>query len=116
MAWGASAALTSFTEQTPQKTAPAPTPPEKRTAQIAVPDTEKDPLDPVGKFPVRGIVLDPDGKSVCKAQIYVHHYHFDQMASATSNTAPSAQSGSVAATGPDGHFQFELDKSASDFP
>jgi RNA polymerase sigma factor (sigma-70 family) len=114
MAWGASAALISFPEEPPRKTAA--TPPEQRKAQVAVPQPEADPLDPVGKFPVRGRVLDPDGKPVANAQIYVHHYHFDVMASATSNTVPAYQSGSVAATGPDGHFQFELDKAASDFP
>ena len=116
MAWGASAALISFKEEPPRKTAPAPNPPEQRTAQPAVSEPESDPLDPVGKFPVRGRVLDPDGKPVANAEIYVHHYHFDLMARATSNIVPAANSGRVAATGPDGRFQFELDKSASDFP
>jgi len=116
MAWGASAALISFDEDPPRKTAPAPTPAEQPAAQNVVPEPEKDPLDPVGRFPVRGRVLDPDGKPVVNAQIYVHHYHFDIMASATSNTMPAYQSGRVAAAGPDGRFQFELDKSASDFP
>ena len=36
---------------------------------------EPDPLDAVGTFPVRGRVLDPDGKPVAGAEIYVHHYN-----------------------------------------
>ncbi len=116
MAWGASAALISFNADPPRETALAPTSPEQPATQSAVPELESDPLDPVGKFPVRGRVLNPDGKPAANAEIYVHHYHFDTMARATSNIVPASNSGHVATAGPDGRFQFELDKSASDFP
>ena len=53
---------------------------------------EADPLDAVGTFPVQGRVLDPDGKPVANAAIYVHHYSFDVMTAATSNSIAEAQS------------------------
>ena len=54
----------------PPKPAPAP------VAQRAAPRpaAEADPLDAAGTFPVRGRVLDPDGKPVAGAGIYVRHY------------------------------------------
>ncbi|MEJ7637639.1 MAG: hypothetical protein WKF75_06520 [Singulisphaera sp.] len=67
-------------------------------------------------FPVHGRVVNPDGKPVAGAEIYVHHYSFDVMAAATGNTVPANQSGRVAVSDADGGFRFELDKAASDFP
>src|SRR5262249_26850307 len=87
----------------------APTPPPQ-------PAAEPDPLDAVGTFPVRGRVLDPDGKPVPDAEIYVHHYSFDVLASATGHPVPAYQSTPVAASHAEGTFHFDLDKSASDFP
>jgi RNA polymerase sigma factor (sigma-70 family) len=115
MTWVAATAFTSRRDE-PQQPGPAlivrrGTPP---AATQAVP--EADALDAVGTFPVQGRVLDPDGKPVAGAEIYVHHYSFDAMASATGNTVPSYRSDRVAASDADGRFRFELDKRASDFP
>ena len=111
MAWAASAALISRDDE-PPKPAPA------AGAQRAAPRTEAeaDPLDAVGTFPVRGRVLDPDGKPVANAQIYVHHYSFDPMTAATGNTVGEDRSERVAASDADGRFHFDLDKSAQRLP
>ncbi|WP_422928729.1 sigma-70 family RNA polymerase sigma factor [Singulisphaera sp. PoT] len=69
-------------------------------------------LDVVGKRPVRGRVVDPDGKPVAGASIYVQAHsmsvHFPD------HPAP-AQSGLVAKTDADGRFLFDLDKGSSDW-
>ena len=115
MTWVAAAAFLSRRDE-PQRPATAP------VARRGIPPAatqrvpEPDPLDAVGTFPVRGRVLDPDGKPVAGAEIYVHHYNFDAMASTTGNTVPSYKSGRVATSDADGRFRFELDKGASDFP
>ncbi len=115
MAWAASAALIPRGDE-PQKAAPAPVAKRSTPTNAPQPAPEPDPLDAVGMFSVRGRVLDPDGKPVAGAEIYVHHYSFHIMASATSNTVPASQSGRVTVSDADGRFHFELDKSASDFP
>ena len=88
----------------------------KRSGARARPEAEPDPLDAVGTFPVRGRVLDPDGKPVANATIYAHHYSFDAMTAGTGYTIPEYRSDRVAASDADGRFHFDLDKSASDFP
>ncbi|MFI5454407.1 MAG: sigma-70 family RNA polymerase sigma factor [Isosphaerales bacterium] len=113
MTWVATAALISRGDE-PQKPAPAPV--ARRATPSAAAQPEPDPLDAVGTFPVAGRVLDPDGKLVARAEIYVHPFSFDVMASATSNTVPAYQSGRVATSDAEGRFHFELDKASSDFP
>jgi protocatechuate 3,4-dioxygenase beta subunit len=110
-AWTASAALIARRDE-PPGSAPA------AVAQPAAPrpQTEADPLDAVGTFPVRGRVVDPDGRPVSHAEIYVLHYSFDALTAATGNTVPESRSDRVAAADADGRFRFDLDKSASDFP
>ena len=112
LAWAASAALISRGDE--PKAAPAAV--TRQAAPAPRPDPEPDPLDAVGTFPVRGLVLDPDGKPVANAAIYVHHDSFDAMTAATANTVPESRSDRVAASDADGRFHFDLDKSASDFP
>jgi len=112
-AWVATAALISRGDE-PRKPAPAPV--ARRATPSAAAQPEPDPLDAVGTFPVAGRVLDPDGKLVARAEIYVHPFSFDVMASATSNTVPAYQSGRVATSDAEGRFHFELDKASSDFP
>ena len=73
-----------------------------------------DPLDPVGTFPVRGRVLDPDGKPVAGAGIFVHH--FTEAGQLAADPAPKGQRGRVATSDADGRFHFELDKASSDCP
>jgi RNA polymerase sigma factor (sigma-70 family) len=103
IAWGASAARVS----------PGPEGP-KGAADAAAPQPAPGPDDTAGTVPVRGRVLDPDGKPVAGAEIYVRHYAeklwrpVDPMA--------ARQKGRVAVADADGRFLFELDKGASDVP
>jgi RNA polymerase sigma factor (sigma-70 family) len=109
LGWAASAALISRGDQTPGA---APTPVGQRAAPLPAPRAAADPFDAVGTFPVRGRVLDPDGRPVAGAGVYVRHYaqirwnQIDPMA--------ARQKGRVALTDADGRFHFELDKGASD--
>ena len=57
-------------------------------------------------------MLDPDGKPVAGAGVYVRHYAEDQWLPIDPMAA--RQKGRVAATDADGRFHFELDKGASD--
>ena len=88
----------------------------RRVVDAPAPAVEPDPLDAVGTFPVRGRVLDPEGKPVEGAGIYIHHYSLMPAIAATSTTPPRGGSVRVAASGRDGSFRFDLDRSASDFP
>jgi RNA polymerase sigma factor (sigma-70 family) len=112
MAWGASAALISLKEEPQPKTAATPRAAEQRKTPAPVPRPQPDSLVTVGKFPVRGRVLDPDGNPVAGAGVYVRHYaephrsEIDPMA--------ARQKGRVAVTDADGGFHFEFDKGASD--
>ena len=110
--WAASAALVSLGKETP-KGAIAPQAPARRPAAgTAAPQPKPLSADTEGTFPARGRVLDPDGKPVAGAGVYVRHYaearwnKLDPMA--------ARQKGHVAATDADGRFHFELDKGASD--
>lgn len=115
LAWGASAALLppepEVTNQGAAK-APAPAPAAPKAAESAVPPPGSDLAASAGMHPVRGQVLDPDGKPVPDAKVYVRHYaeirwnEIDPMA--------ARQKGRVAATDAEGRFHFELDKGASD--
>jgi protocatechuate 3,4-dioxygenase beta subunit len=57
---------------------------------------------------VRGRVLDPDGKPVVDAGVYVRHHAEDH--GILIDPMAARQKGRVAATDADGRFQFELDK------
>ena len=106
IAWGASAALISLGDEPGRRN--------RRCAQRAAPRParpEPDPLDAVGTFPVRGRVLDPDGKPVAGAEIYVHRYSFDRTSASPGNTARRRR---ATASGADGRFRFDLDKASSD--
>ena len=61
-------------EMSPEQPAPAPVARRATPPAATQPVPEPDPLDAVGTFPVRGRVLDPDGKPVAGAEIYVRHY------------------------------------------
>jgi RNA polymerase sigma factor (sigma-70 family) len=108
-AWAASAAMISRGDEPPQA-APA------AVAQPAAPrpEAEADPLDAVGTFPVHGRVLDPDGQPVANAAICV--WHHTEHGWNPSDPVAHSQRGRVAASGPDGRFQFKLDKGSSDWP
>ena len=78
MAWAAAAALTTQGDR-PPKTATARV--DQRAAPIPRPDAKTDLLDETGTFPVRGRVLDPDGRPVAGAAIHVwRHYSGDAVA------------------------------------
>src|SRR5262249_50576256 len=108
MAWATTAALSSRGEE-PQRAVPAPAAAVRPATPTLAPQPvpESDPLDAVGAFPVRGRVLDSDGKPVAGAEIYVHPYSFDVMTSATTNAVPAYQSGRVTASDAEGRFHFE---------
>ena len=69
---------------------------------------EQDPLDATGTLPVSGRVLDPEGNPVAGTIIYV--YHFNMSRGDPGIVGSDVQSGRVAATAVNGHFQFQLDK------
>ena len=109
--WGAAAALISRGDE-PRRSADAVAagatnrPANGRDRRSAA---ETDSADTAGTFPVRGQVLDPDGKPVANAGVYVRPYaevpldsHFDPV--------PRGQKGRVAASDANGRFHFELDK------
>jgi RNA polymerase sigma factor (sigma-70 family) len=110
--WGASAALISLGQESPQGASAPPVSTARPTAETAVPRPKPGTADTAGTFPARGRVLDPDGKPVAGALVYVRHYaeprwsEIDPMA--------ARQKGRVASTDADGRFRFELDKGASD--
>ncbi len=62
--------------------------------------------------PVRGRVLDPDGKPVAGAGVYVRPYAERRWSE--NDPMAARQKGRVASTDADGRFHFELDKGASD--
>ncbi len=106
MAWAAAAALISRDEEPP--TTPAAT-----ARRGGLPrGVEADPRDAAGMFPARGRVLDPDGKPVAGAGVYVRPYA--ERGWSENDPMAARQKGHVAATDADGRFQFELDKGASD--
>ncbi|MFI5454404.1 MAG: sigma-70 family RNA polymerase sigma factor [Isosphaerales bacterium] len=112
-AWAASAALISRGDEAP-KAAPPPA-----VVQRANPapqaHAEADLLDAVGTFPVSGRVLDPDGKPVAGAEVYITHHHaisdWDR-----NDPLPQVQKGRITVAGADGLFHFDLDKASSDSP
>ena len=63
-------------------------------------------------FPARGRVLDPDGKPVAGAGVYVRPYA--ERGWSENDPMAARQKGHVASTDADGRFHFELDKGASD--
>jgi RNA polymerase sigma factor (sigma-70 family) len=106
MAWAASAALVSRGDKPTKKPG---TPAVVAHPAAPAPAPQPDPLDATGTFPVRGRVLDPDGKPVPNAEIVVRHFTVD-------DPAPKGKNGRVAVSGPDGRFHFDLNKASSDWP
>ncbi len=113
-AWAASAAFVATRQQPPTVTsAPAVT----HLATRARPHApEPAPNDSAGIFPVAGRVVDPDGKPVNQAAIYVNPYRFNVSDDGKDTTDRAFQSGRVAATDAEGRFHFGLDTAASEFP
>ena len=110
--WGASAALVSLEHEAQKELTATAAPSVRPTADLAVRQPEPAPAEADGIFPVRGRVLDPDGKPVAGAGIYVRHYAEVQWLPIDPMAA--RQKGRVAATDADGRFHFDLDKGASD--
>ena len=109
--WGASAAWISHGQEGPKEaTAPlAPSARPKFDLTVARPQPVTDDAD--GTFPARGRVLDPDGKPVAGAGVFVRHYaqsHWNEI-----DMMAARQKGRVALTDADGRFHFGLDKGAS---
>ena len=112
MAWAAAAALTTQGDR-PPKAATARV--DQRAAPIPRPDAQTDLLDETGTLPIRGRVLDPDGRPVAGAAIHVWR-HYSEDGWNLADPVTHGQRGRVAVGGPDGQFHFELDRSPSDFP
>ena len=75
IAWGASAALVSLGQEAPKgATAPPAAAVRPNRPHTAVPQPKPASADTDGTFPVRGRVLDPDGKPVAGAGVYVRHH------------------------------------------
>jgi RNA polymerase sigma factor (sigma-70 family) len=114
MAWGTSAAWVSG-EDEPRNHALVTVARQASAAATAARQAPQPDLpDETRVFPVRGRVLDPDGKPVAGAGVYVRHYTETQWLPIDSMAA--RKKGRVAATDADGRFHFELDKAAGDGP
>ena len=107
MAWAASAALVSRGDEPPRSAGR-----HRPAGRAASPQPKPTPRDAVGTFPVRGRVLDPDGKPVAGAGVYVRPYAERRWSE--NDPMAARQKGRVASTDADGRFHFELDKGASD--
>ena len=101
-------------QEAPKAATARPAPAGPRKAETAVAQPQPGSADAAGTFPVRGRVLDPDGKPVAGAGVYVRHYAEVQWLPIDPMAA--RQKGRVAVTDADGRFHFELDKAAGDIP
>ena len=110
--WGASAALIPLGQEAPKGTTAPPAPAARPTAETAILRPKPGSADTAGTFPARGQVLDPDGKPVAGALVYVRHYAERRWSE--NDPMAARQKGRVASTDADGRFHFELDKGASD--
>jgi RNA polymerase sigma factor (sigma-70 family) len=99
IAWGASAAWVSL---------------EQERSKAAAEQSQPGSADEVGTLPVRGRVLDPDGKPVAGAGVYVRPYAEIRWASV--DLMAPRQKGRVATTDADGRFHFDLEKGAGEVP
>jgi RNA polymerase sigma factor (sigma-70 family) len=107
IAWGASTALVSPGQDAPKR-AIVPS----STAARVVPPPKPEIADASGRFPARGRVLDPDGKPVAGAGVYVRHYA--EVLWNENDPMAARQKGLVGSTDADGRFRFDFDKGASD--
>ncbi len=113
IAWGASAAFVSVGKETAPRGAPAPLGAASKPAgDAAVPEPTPARADTDGTFPVRGRVVDPEGKPVAGASVQVRPY--DEMDPPPSSPAAGTHKVPAAVTDADGRFQFELEKGAGD--
>ena len=110
--WGASAALVALGPEAPKGATGPLAPAARPTAETAVPRPKPGSADTAGTFPARGRVLDPDGKPVAGAGVYVRHYAEPRWGE--NDPMAARQKGRVAVTDAVGEFHFELDKGASD--
>jgi RNA polymerase sigma factor (sigma-70 family) len=112
IAWGTSAALVSIGQDGPKGANAAPAPAGQPTDDIAIPPPKPASTDTDGTFSVRGHVLDPDGKPVAGAGVYVRHDA--EMQWLPIDPTAARQKGRVAVTDADGQFHFEIDKGSSE--
>ncbi len=111
MAWAASAAFISRGDE-PRGPATAPVARRATPADASQSAPAPDPPHGVGMFPAAGRVLDPEGKPVAGAGVYVRPYA--EPGWSDNDPMAARQKGRVASTDADGRFHFELDKGASD--
>jgi RNA polymerase sigma factor (sigma-70 family) len=119
LVWAASAALVLRGDEPARKAeGPAPAPRARRASPpLAQPRrVEPDRLDAAGTFPVRGRVLDPDGKPVAGAEVLIRHFTPSGWSWTRPEMGRRGQRGRVATSAADGRFHFDLDKESSDWP
>ncbi len=104
IAWGASAALVSLSEEPAKKTVASSDPPRRRAETVA-PRAESNLREAPRKITVHGRVLGPDGRPVADAKIYRTPLY---------GSEPFSEPGS-ATSGPDGRFEFEYVVKAGQF-
>src|SRR5262249_15121374 len=116
LAWGGSAALVPRGDELGKEAgAPSPAPLVQRAGPAPAPRPAADPdrIAAVGTFPVRGRVLDPAGRPVAGAEIFIRHQ--TQSGWDPVDPVPKGQKGRVAVSDADGRFHFDLDKASSDW-
>jgi len=105
LAWGASAALVDGPSPA-LELAQAPAKPAKAAKPVPKPAD-----DETGTLDVRGRVVDPEGKPLEGAAVFVYQRPYISIPGSGPATSPPR----VATSGGDGQFQFALDKGASDW-
>jgi RNA polymerase sigma factor (sigma-70 family) len=114
IAWGASAALVAPAQEPPKAIVKGADSSIDRNTAPTAREPKPGPIDTAGTFSVRGRVLDPDGRPIAGAGVYVRHHAEIQWVPVDPMAA--RQKGRVATTDEQGRFHFELAKAGGELP